>query len=148
LIFTTDNGSSSAEARRFFNAGRRGGKGSLEEHGHRVPCFVHWPCGGLHKDREVSALTVHMDWLPTFIELCQLKKPDRPALPLDGVSMASLLLGREDDNDQKWSDRMYALSNSKGRVVMRQNRRLIGRTLTNLKDDPMPFFIHVRRVVQ
>ncbi len=136
LIFATDNGSSCPESVKVNDGGHRGKKGSLEEHGHRVPCFVHWPKGGLDKKREIPALTLHMDWLPTFIELCGLKQPELQGLPFDGVSLASLLTGREKSSGPKWAGRMYMLSNSKGRVTMKGRWRLIGRKLTNLDDDP------------
>jgi len=136
LIFTTDNGSVSFESIRLFSGGHRGRKGSLEEHGHRVPCFVHWPRGGLDYPRDIPALTAHMDWLPTFVELCHLKKPALEGLPFDGVSMASLLVGKETSGDPKWANRMYTLRNSKGRVIMKGRWRLINRKLTHLDEDP------------
>lgn len=77
-----------------------------------------------------------MDWLPTFIELCGLRKPPLQGLPFDGVSLAPLLTGKEDSADPKWAERMYVLQSSKGRVVMKQHWRLINNTLTNLKEDP------------
>jgi len=136
LIFTTDNGSSCNESIKFNDGGHRGRKGSLEEHGHRVPCFVRWPKGGLDTKREIPALTTHMDWLPTFIELCQLKKPSIEGLPFDCVSMASLLTAKEDSEDPQWAGRMYALRNSKGRVIMKGRWRLFNGKLCNLDVDP------------
>jgi len=136
VIFTTDNGSSCDESVRVNDGGHRGRKGSPDEHGHRVPCFVHWPKGGLDTKREIPALTTHMDWLPTLIELCQLKKPDIEGLPFDGLSMASLLTDQQNSDDPKWAGRMYTLRNSKGRVIMKGRWRLINGKLCNLDDDP------------
>ncbi len=48
LIFMTDNGTAAGfQGKRAFNAGMRGNKGSEYDGGHRVPCFIRWPAGGL-----------------------------------------------------------------------------------------------------
>ena len=63
LIFTTDNGGGTY---------LRGGKGSNYDGGTKVPCFIRWADGGLGGDgesREVSPLTAHIDWLPTFMDI-------------------------------------------------------------------------------
>jgi arylsulfatase A-like enzyme len=89
VIFTTDNGNPSG---RF-----RGGKSSHYDGGHRVPCFVRWPAGGIggseDPGRDVRQLLAHIDWLPTLMQLLQLHDvPKRPAqVPLHGHSFASLL---------------------------------------------------------
>ena len=136
LVFTTDNGSSCKESVKMHNGGHRGTKGSLEEHGHRVPCFIHWPKGGLDKKREVSALTAHMDWLPTFIDWCHLKKPALPGLPFDGISLAPLLTGGEKSSDPKWSNRVVVLHNKSRSAIMKGRWRLLNGKLSNLDDDP------------
>ena len=95
LIFTTDNGTAAGfRGGKGFNAGMRGTKGSLYDGGHRVPCFIRWPKGGLVGPRDVDALAAHLDVLPTLIELCGLKRPE--AAKFDGVSLAPLLLGTGD----------------------------------------------------
>jgi arylsulfatase B len=136
LIFTTDNGSSCNESIRLNDGGHPGRKGSLEEHGHRVPCFVHWPKGGIDRKREIPALAMHMDWLPTFIELCGLRKPEIEGLPFDGVSLVPLLTGKEKSSDPRWAERMYLLQTRKGTVVMKRRWRLINGRLSNLDGDP------------
>jgi arylsulfatase A-like enzyme len=88
LIFMTDNGSTD----KTFNAGMRGNKASPYEGGHRVPCFLHWPAGGLHGGRDVPALTAHFDLLPTLIGLCGLKTPTGGTF--DGADLTPLLRGR------------------------------------------------------
>ena len=45
LIFMTDNGTAHGEG--VYNAGMRGKKTSLYEGGHRVPCLMRWPAGGI-----------------------------------------------------------------------------------------------------
>ncbi|PNW28438.1 sulfatase-like hydrolase/transferase [Formosa algae] len=73
LIFTTDNGAGGY---------LRGGKGSNYDGGTRVPCFVRWEAGNLGgqgKGRDVTPLTAHIDWLPTFMDILELKDvPNRP----------------------------------------------------------------------
>ncbi|MFV1969245.1 MAG: arylsulfatase, partial [Pirellulaceae bacterium] len=100
LIFMTDNGTSrgatftdsrgnDGKMLRGYNAGMRGRKGSPYEGGHRVPCFIRWPTAGLKGGRDLDLLATHLDLLPTFIDLCGLKKPH--GMPLDGTSLAPLL---------------------------------------------------------
>lgn len=97
LIFFTDNGSNSARL--------RGGKSSHYDGGHRVPCFVRWPNGGLAgteaSARDVDRLVSHIDLLPTLMALLKLRDvPERSAtLPLHGRSIASLL-DRDSANDE------------------------------------------------
>ena len=97
LIFMTDNGTTAGwidrpEGYEYFNAGMRGWKGSEWDGGHRVPCFWHWPAGGLTGGRDVDHLAAHIDLLPTLVDLLGLKKPQGPAL--DGISLKSALLGQ------------------------------------------------------
>ena len=98
LIFMTDNGSSGGcvlddeeFVKRGYNAGMRGMKGSYYEGGHRVPFFVRWPAGGLRGGRDLTGLTLHVDLLPTLIELCGLDGP--AGVEFDGRSTAGLLDG-------------------------------------------------------
>jgi hypothetical protein len=51
-----------------YNAGMRGGKQSMYEGGHRVPCFIRWPDGqiGSRPGRDVEQLTAHFDLFPTL----------------------------------------------------------------------------------
>lgn len=45
LVFMTDNGTAHGEA--VYNAGMRGRKSSVYDGGHRVPCLLRWPGGGI-----------------------------------------------------------------------------------------------------
>jgi len=103
LVFMTDNGSTFGHA--YYNAGMRGAKCELWEGGHRVPCFMHWPAGGLRQGREVPGLTQVQDILPTLAELCRL---DTPA-GIDGISLAGCLQGHELPPD----DRMLVVNYSR-----------------------------------
>ncbi len=97
LLFLTDNGTSRGiifpkGGPVGFNAGMRGKKASPYEGGHRVPCFVRWPGGGLEGGRDIDRLTAHYDLLPTLCELCGVSLPQ--GVHLDGKSLGSLLRGR------------------------------------------------------
>jgi arylsulfatase A-like enzyme len=98
LIFMTDNGTSGGD----YNAGMRDKKGSEYDGGHRVPCFIRWPGGGLTGSSDVDRLTAHIDILPTLIELCGLKRPQ--GVKFDGDSLVRLLMGR----DENWPARQTA----------------------------------------
>ena len=83
LIFMTDNGTSNgipkgelpAGSYRGFNAHMRGKKSTVYEGGHRVPCFLHWPAGGLKEGKDFHGLTAHLDLLPTLLDLCEIQLP-------------------------------------------------------------------------
>ncbi len=97
LIFMTDNGGTGGI--NVYNAGMRGAKASLYEGGHRVPCFLRWPRGGLRAPGDVDALAHATDVLPTLVDLCRLQAPDDPP---DGISLAPLLRGRpQPDLDER-----------------------------------------------
>ncbi len=91
LIFMTDNGGTYGLP--VWNAGMRGGKTEYYEGGHRVPCFVRWPAGGLRPSGDVGELTECQDLLPTLADLCGLSKP--AAAQFDGVSLAAALHGKQ-----------------------------------------------------
>jgi arylsulfatase len=84
LMFMTDNGSTFGH--QYFNAGMRGNKTTLWEGGHRVPCFLHWPSGGLGDPRDIPGLTEAQDLLPTLASLCGLETD-----PGDGVDLTPAL---------------------------------------------------------
>ena len=88
LIFMTDNGTASGEG--VYNGGMRGKKASLYDGGHRVPCFVRWPGGGIGGGRDVTGVSRGTDILPTLVDLCDLNAPD--GLSFDGISLASQIL--------------------------------------------------------
>jgi len=146
LIFMTDNGSSDGVAldkkgfvTQGFNAGMRGKKASQYEGGHRVPCFIRWPAGGLGDGVDIDRLAAHFDLLPTLIELCELKKPQ--GVDFDGRSLVPLLKGNVDG----WPDRAIMVDTQRVEqpikwrrcVVMTQRWRLIdGQELYDMQVDP------------
>jgi arylsulfatase A-like enzyme len=140
LIFMTDNGTAAGWRNgKGFNAGMRGTKGSEYDGGHRVPCFVRWPAGGLGGGRDVERLTAHIDLLPTLVDLCGLKEP--PGVGLDGTSIAPLLKG----DDAGWPDRVLVTDSQRiehpekwrKSAVMTDRWRLVnGKELYDIQADP------------
>ena len=146
FIFLTDNGSAGGARKdkqgfiqHGYNAGMRGMKGMPYDGGHRVPCFIRWPGGGLGGGRNIQCLTAHMDLLPTIIELCGLDAPKEVAF--DGRNLTPLLTGdtaawpgRTIVVDQQRIDHPEKWRNS---VVMTERWRLIrGKELFDIHADP------------
>jgi arylsulfatase A-like enzyme len=138
IVFLTDNGGTAGVP--VYNAGMRGKKIDLWDGGHRVPCFIRWPAGGLRAAGDVSELTEAQDILPTLVELCGVKKPANAEF--DGVSLASLLRGEVNRLPDRMLvvqfSRMQAPVPQKGdAVVLWGRRRLVGGTsLYDLASDP------------
>ncbi|MEM9826165.1 MAG: sulfatase-like hydrolase/transferase, partial [Planctomycetota bacterium] len=103
LIFLSDNGSTFAPM--YFDAGMRGKKQSLFEGGHRVPCFIRWPGGGIGGGRTVEALTRVEDLLPTILDLLGI---ETSAQSMDGISLAGSLRGKADPPDDRMIPINYA----------------------------------------
>ncbi|HWB55270.1 MAG TPA: arylsulfatase, partial [Tepidisphaeraceae bacterium] len=127
LIFSSDNGT--GEGEEVFNAGMRGSKASPYEGGHRVPIFIHWPNGGMAEARDISALTAHIDLLPTLADLCGLQNRGSN---IDGRSWRPLL----EESAGAWHDRAIVIDSQreetlvkwKDTVVMTQQWRLVNPT--------------------
>ena len=104
LVFTSDNGGSTAENNDLKypddncptgrlpgnNLPWRGEKGSLYEGGTRVPTIVSWP--GRVKPGQIATPVQIIDWMPTFCALAGYKA-DRP-LQWDGIDLTALLTER------------------------------------------------------
>lgn len=136
LIFTTDNGT--AGGTKVFDAGLKGGKGSVTEGGHRVPLFIRWPNGKLTGGKDIDKLVAHYDLLPTFVDL--LGFDFNPVKPLDGKSLKPLMY----EANPNWANRMLYMDTQrlqnlikyKSYVVMDDNWRLInGGELYDLRTD-------------
>ena len=146
LIFMTDNGSGGGvevDEQHFvtsgFNAGMRGKKNSEYDGGHRTPCFVHWPIGGLTGGRDVGHISANVDILPTLLELCSVDDPT--AYDFDGQSLAPLLAGQTND----WPDRAlvtdsqrlaYPVKWRKSAVMTDRWRLVNGAELYDMPVDP------------
>jgi arylsulfatase len=149
LIFKTDNGSLLGP--QYFNAGMRGKKTEIWEGGHRVPCFIRWPNGGLGKPRDIGGLTQVQDILPTLLDLCKININRTTAF--DGISLASVLKGKKQVSQDRVLiinySRMPGFSNypsphsqtqmraDQAAVLWKRWRLLEDRELYNLATDPM-----------
>lgn len=143
VVYMTDNGtqwggSCTIDKNKFitkgFNAGMRGAKGSEYEGGHRVPFFMHLPG---EKAREIDALTAHIDFMPTLVELCHLDLPD--GLTFDGTSLMPLINGKNFPDRILCVDtqRVPRLVKYKQSCVMQGKWRLINSNeLYDLNTDP------------
>jgi arylsulfatase len=136
VVFMTDNGHAGG-ALDVYNAGMRGGKCSRYEGGHRVPCFVRWPAGGLLPPGDLATPTQAMDVLPTLLELCGVATPDDAVF--DGQSLAPLLRGEPHDLDERKLVVQY-YQNSIGKddasVIWQQWRLVFGKELYDIRRDP------------
>lgn len=140
LIFMTDNGTAAGfRGNKGFNAGMRGTKGSEYDGGHRVPCFIRWPAGGLGGGRDVDPLTAHIDLLPTLIATCGLPGPT--GVKFDGVNILPLLKG----GDRAWPERILVTDSQriehpekwrKSAVMTDRWRLLNGKELYDIHADP------------
>ena len=149
VIFMGDNGTGGGVDSRTmegYNAGMRGKKGSTYEGGHRVACFARWP-GTFDSGRTVEALTAHLDWLPTLIDLCDLKNPSDVAF--DGKSIKSLIMGdgenwrartlfvdRQADQLERWNPRVDPKAKYPSRAVLTERWRLVNAELFDVQVDP------------
>jgi arylsulfatase len=134
VVFMTDNGGTAGV--KTFNAGLRAGKTTYYEGGHRVPCWIRWPAGGLGSPREISFPTQLQDVLPTLLDLCGLSKPPRAAF--DGTSIAGVLRGSSD----RPSDRILVVQYSRAKlekwecaVIWNQWRLVLGKELYDVHAD-------------
>jgi hypothetical protein len=129
----------------------KGGKATLWEGGHRVPCFVRWPAGGLRPAGDVTGLAQAQDLLPTLADLCGVTL--RESLHLDGVSLAGALRGtaavpedrtlvinfsRMPFKSLRTAPDSQAVPRREGAAVLWKRWRLIeDKELYNLDDDPL-----------
>jgi len=108
IIFMSDNGMTAggsgdpnqplAEGHPFYNASMKGLKGTPDEGGVRVPCFIRWD-GTIKPGRDIDRIAAHIDILPTLVALAGTKPP---AQQVDGRNLLPLLL---DEANQNWPDR-------------------------------------------
>mgnify|MGYP006093566195 CR=1 FL=1 len=138
LVFTTDNGS--AKGSRIFNAGMKGGKGSTNQGGSRVPLFFRLP-GMTTPGQDLDQLARHIDIFPTLADLAgadisELELEGRSLLPLVKNSEtewadrhlffhtgrwpkagASGKFGKGDSNPDSYKDKKFAVRSEKWRLV-------------------------------
>ena len=157
LVFMTDNGSADGVNGRDpkrgrdakgrwhgFNAGMRGKKGSQYDGGHRVPCYIYWPGGGFDRAVEVDEIAAHIDFLPTLLDLLDLK-PHEGSNPFDGKSLVPLFNRHMKGKKVDWPDReLFVEVNRedqppkwKRNVVLTDRWRLVeDRELYDIQADP------------
>lgn len=149
IVFMGDNGTGGGydpRTGRGFNSGMRDKKGSTYEGGHRVACFIRWP-GALEGGKSVEALTAHLDWLPTFVEFCDLKAPEN--LSFDGKSIVrllqddakdwgerSLFVNRQADQLEMWHPGVDPKAKYPSRTVLTERWRLVNAELYDIVQDP------------
>lgn len=138
LIYLTDNGTTLG--RFVYNAGMREGKTSLYDGGHRVPCFIRWPGGGLPAGVDIPALTQVQDLLPTLLDLTGVSAPE--GMACDGLSLAPLLRG-EAEAATRLRSRMAVvqihhtkLARDEAAVLWNDWRLVRRNELYHLADDP------------
>lgn len=145
LIFSTDNGtargiqySKEEDKELGYNAGLRGTKGSHYDGGHRVPFFMSWPNGGILQKTALNELSAHVDMLPTLADLARLEY--EPKKPLDGLSIANILRGKENSIDRMLvidTQRNQLPEKGRNSAVMSNEWRLVnGNELYNFDNDP------------
>lgn len=86
IVFMGDNGSALAH----WSGGLRGAKGSTDEGGVRVPCFIRWP-GRIPAKRVVREMTSPLDLLPSLATLAGVAMPE--GWRGDGIDLADCLTG-------------------------------------------------------
>lgn len=100
VIFMTDNGGTVGVP--VFNAGMRGGKVTPYEGGTRVPAFWRWP-GVIEGGRDVSALTAHIDILPTLAEVAGAELSPEVRRQVEGRSLVPFFK----DQEVEWPNRTF-----------------------------------------
>jgi arylsulfatase A-like enzyme len=123
VIFTSDNGPWLTFKHHGGSAGPlRGGKTSVFEGGHRVPCIV-WAPGRVPAGTECGALASTLDVLPTMAALTQTPLP--AGLEIDGLDISRLLTGeaktvREDFLYYTMRGRLEGIREGDWKLLVRQ----------------------------
>jgi arylsulfatase A-like enzyme len=126
VVYFSDNGPNGPR----WNGGMKGIKGSTDEGGVRLPLLVRWP-GQVKPGTVVTPIAAAVDLYPTLIDLTGVRRVgDRP---LDGISLAPWLLGK----DQPAPDRVL-FQHWAGKVSARDQRFRLDAAgqLFDLTNDP------------
>ncbi len=99
VFFTTDNGTTRGVLGHVNGKKPSGGKASKFEGGICQPFIVNCP-GTVPAGVESDELTDFSDLFPTFVELAGAKIPE--GLPIDGHSLAPLILGKSKTSSRNW----------------------------------------------
>ena len=114
VIYFCDNGPNGAR----WNGGMKGRKGSTDEGGVRSPMLIRWPAG-IESGTEIEALGAAIDLLPTLTDLAGIGHVGKQ--PLDGVSLASILMQNREESSELFKERMI-FSGWKDRFSVRTPR--------------------------
>ena len=126
VIYFCDNGPNGNR----YNGGMRGRKGSTDEGGVRSPLFVRWPAK-IKPGTQIPQISAAIDLLPTLADLSGIEVSGTK--PLDGISLAPLLLG----NRVGWSPRTLFHQWRNNISVRTQQYRLDSKgNLYNIPADP------------
>jgi len=126
VIYFSDNGPNGYR----WNGDMKGKKGAVDEGGVRSPFFIRWPekikAGG-----KTDTISGSIDLKPTLLDLAGIS--DTGALPMDGVSLKSLLF----EDTESWPDRLY-VNHFKGKTSVRNQRFRLGFKggLYDMQNDP------------
>jgi arylsulfatase A-like enzyme len=126
VLYFCDNGPNGWR----WNGGMKGRKGSTDEGGVRSPLLLRWP-GHVKPGTKVAQIAGAIDLLPTLADLAGIGVAS--SKPLDGVSVAPLLLGTPD----RWPDRqIFSHWNGKVSVRTQQFRLDAAGKLYDMTRDP------------
>ncbi|TWT33183.1 arylsulfatase [Blastopirellula retiformator] len=115
VVYFSDNGPNSWR----WNGDMKGRKGSTDEGGVRSPLFIRWP-GKIAAGLQIETVAGAIDLGPTLAELAGVKF--EPKKPLDGRSLAPLLLGSRDT--PSWANRyLFSIPIHKWRNVSVRSQR-------------------------
>lgn len=131
VVYFSDNGPNSWR----YNGGMKGRKGSTDEGGVRSPLLVRWP-GHIRGGLNVKPIAAVIDLLPTLAELAGVEIVGNK--PLDGRSLATLLLsGASETRAKDWPERMI-FSHWNGNVSVRTQQHRLDATgkLFDMTADP------------
>jgi arylsulfatase A-like enzyme len=152
IVFTTDNGSTSGITGVMNDREIHGGKTKTIENGICEPFIVNCP-GLVPQGKVTDALGDLTDIFPTCVELAGGEMPDN--YTFDGVSLADVILGRDEDSPREWILAMGGQNNAalsengvenqyhfRDRVIRDKEYKLFVSSerkpekLVNLKQDP------------
>jgi arylsulfatase A-like enzyme len=126
VLYFSDNGPNSWR----WNGGMKGRKGSTDEGGVRSPLVLRWP-GHVRPATKITRITAAIDLLPTLAELAGVEIASTK--PLDGVSLAPMLLGKPAEESERMIFSHWA---GKVSVRTRQYRLDSSGRLFDMENDP------------
>jgi arylsulfatase A-like enzyme len=126
VLYFSDNGPNGWR----WNGGMKGRKASTDEGGVRSPLVVRWP-GHIPPGTKIPSISAAIDLLPTLTELADVQIA--AAKPLDGVSQAARLLGKQKDAPER-----LIFSHWAGKVSVRSQGYRLDHDgkLFDMTDDP------------